>query len=244
MGFNVCVAGATGNVGRTMLEILEEQNFPVNRLRLLASARSVGKKLRFRGADIEVEELGLDSFEKGEIVLSSPGASVSRWYVPSAVEAGAMVIDNTGAFRMNPEVPLVVPEVNPEEAFKHAGAYTAFVTSLWRDNQLDEAESLGQIWLAAALQEHSDEQVLWARNVLLRVAHVNHRFDEALAYGEAMIGMDPATDARLVVAQILREQGEDQEALAQIEQFIARTQKPGLRAQARSMKKSIEASAL
>ncbi|MCE5252318.1 aspartate-semialdehyde dehydrogenase [bacterium] len=121
MGFNVCVAGATGNVGRTMLKILEERNFPVDRIRLLASSRSVGKTLSFRGNDIEVEELALDSFEKGELVLSSPGGSVSKWYVPSAIKAGALIIDNTSAFRMDKDVPLVVPEVNPHEAFKHHG---------------------------------------------------------------------------------------------------------------------------
>ncbi len=121
MGFNVCIAGATGNVGRTMISILEERNFPVDRLRLLASARSVGKKLTFKGADIAVEELTLNSFEKGEIVLSSPGGSVSKWYAPSAIKAGAVIIDNTSAFRMESHVPLVVPEVNPEEAHKHQG---------------------------------------------------------------------------------------------------------------------------
>ena len=121
MGFKVCVAGATGNVGRTMIQILEERNFPVDRLRLLASSRSAGKKLTFRGEEILVEELTLHSFEKGEIVLSSPGGSVSKWYVPSAAKAGALVIDNTSAFRMEKHVPLVVPEVNPEEAFKHEG---------------------------------------------------------------------------------------------------------------------------
>ncbi|MHB9027401.1 MAG: aspartate-semialdehyde dehydrogenase [Candidatus Latescibacterota bacterium] len=120
MGFNVCVAGATGNVGRTMIQILEERNFPVDRLRLLASSRSVGKKLAYKGADIAVEELTPESFEKGEIVLSSPGGSVSQWFAPSA-KAGALVIDNTSAFRMYPNVPLVVPEVNPEEAFQHEG---------------------------------------------------------------------------------------------------------------------------
>jgi aspartate-semialdehyde dehydrogenase len=121
MGFNVCIAGATGNVGRTMIKILEERNFPVDRLRLLASIRSVGKKMSFKGTEIEVEELTLNSFEKGEIVLSSPGGSVSKWYVPSAVNAGALVIDNTSAFRMDSDVPLVVPEVNPQDAFKHKG---------------------------------------------------------------------------------------------------------------------------
>ena len=104
-----------------MIQILEERNFPVDRLRLLASSRSAGKKLTFRGEEILVEELTLHSFEKGEIVLSSPGGSVSKWYVPSAAKAGALVIDNTSAFRMEKHVPLVVPEVNPEEAFKHEG---------------------------------------------------------------------------------------------------------------------------
>lgn len=121
MGFNVCIAGATGNVGRTMIKILEERNFPVDRLRLLASIRSVGKKMPFRGEEIVVEELTLNSFEKGEIVLSSPGGSISKWYVPSAISAGALVIDNTSAFRMDADVPLVVPEVNPQDAFKHKG---------------------------------------------------------------------------------------------------------------------------
>lgn len=121
MAFNVCIAGATGNVGRTMLKILEERDFPVDRLRLLASLRSVGKKLTYKGAEITVEELTQDSFEKNELVLSSPGGSVSRWYVPSAVKSGAIVIDNTSAFRMEKDVPLVVPEVNPEEAHKHHG---------------------------------------------------------------------------------------------------------------------------
>jgi len=121
MGFNVCIVGATGNVGRTMLRILEERDFPVDRIRLLASSRSAGKTLKFRGEDIEVEELTLDSFEKGELILSSPGGSVSKWYVPSAVKAGALVIDNTSAFRMEDDVPLVVPEVNPGEAHRHKG---------------------------------------------------------------------------------------------------------------------------
>jgi len=121
MGFNVAVAGATGNVGRTMISILEERNFPVDRLRLLASKRSVGKTLRYKGEEIAVEELTPESFEKGEIVLSSPGGSVSKWFAPSAAKAGALVIDNTSAFRMDADVPLVVPEVNPEEAHNHKG---------------------------------------------------------------------------------------------------------------------------
>jgi aspartate-semialdehyde dehydrogenase len=104
-----------------MLTILEDRNFPVDRIRLLASSKSVGKTLAFRGTEIEVEELTQNSFEKGELVLSSPGGTVSKWYVPSAVRSGALVIDNTSAFRMEKDVPLVVPEVNPQEAFKHHG---------------------------------------------------------------------------------------------------------------------------
>jgi len=121
MGFNVCIAGATGNVGRTMINILEERKFPVDRLRLLASIRSVGKIIPFNGGETVVEELTLNSFKKGELVLSSPGGSISKWYVPSAVKAGAVVIDNTSAFRMDADVPLVVPEVNPGDALKHKG---------------------------------------------------------------------------------------------------------------------------
>ena len=121
MGVNVCVVGATGNVGRTMIKILEEQDFPVDRIRFLASSRSAGKKLPFKDAEIVVEELSQESFKKGELVLSSPGSSVSKWYVPSAVRSGAVVIDNTSAFRMDRNVPLVVPEVNPQEALKHKG---------------------------------------------------------------------------------------------------------------------------
>jgi len=104
-----------------MIRILEERNFPADRLRLLASMRSVGKKLPFKNGEITVEELALDSFEKGELVLSSPGGSISKWYVPSAVKSGALVIDNTSAFRMDKDVPLVVPEVNPEDAHKQKG---------------------------------------------------------------------------------------------------------------------------
>jgi aspartate-semialdehyde dehydrogenase len=104
-----------------MIKILEERNFPVDRIRLLASSRSAGMKLEYKGAPVTVEELTPDSFEKGELILSSPGGSVSKWYVPSAVKSGAIIIDNTSAFRMYDDVPLVVPEVNPEEAHKHNG---------------------------------------------------------------------------------------------------------------------------
>ena len=117
--FNVAVVGATGAVGVEMLETLEKRNFPVKSLRLLASSRSVGKTLLFKGKKYPVEELTHDSFQGIDIALFSAGASRSREFGPSAVKAGAVVVDNSSAFRMDPNVPLIVPEVNPEDVKKH-----------------------------------------------------------------------------------------------------------------------------
>jgi aspartate-semialdehyde dehydrogenase len=119
--YNVAVVGATGAVGETMRKILAERNFPVHRLKLLASHRSGGRKLEFKGELIEVEELTHQSFEGVEIALFSAGAERSREFCPSAVKAGAVVVDNSSAFRMEENVPLVVPEVNPEQIKKHQG---------------------------------------------------------------------------------------------------------------------------
>jgi aspartate-semialdehyde dehydrogenase len=119
--YNVAIAGATGAVGETFLNILEERNFPIAELKLLASKRSVGKELTFKGKTYKVEELTHDCFEGVDIALFSAGGGRSLEYAPSAVKAGAIVIDNSSAFRMDPTVPLVVPEVNPEDAFKHNG---------------------------------------------------------------------------------------------------------------------------
>jgi aspartate-semialdehyde dehydrogenase len=119
--YNVAVMGATGAVGEEMLKILEERNFPVDRLVLLASARSAGKTMKFRGRDIPVEELKEDSFKGIDIVLASAGGSISKKFAPFAVKAGAVVIDNTSAFRMDPAVPLVVPEINAADIKKHKG---------------------------------------------------------------------------------------------------------------------------
>jgi len=112
--YNVAVVGATGAVGGEMIRILEERNFPVDRLKLLASERSTGKELVFRGKTIPVEVLDENSFAGMNIGLFSAGGSVSERFAPLAVRAGCVVIDNTNAFRMDPEIPLVVPEVNPE----------------------------------------------------------------------------------------------------------------------------------
>lgn len=111
--YHVAVAGATGAVGNEMIQILEEQEFPVASLKLLASSRSVGKTLDFRGESLHVEELRDDSFEGVDIALFSAGAAASLQFAPAAAESGCVVIDNSSGWRMDPEVPLVVPEVNP-----------------------------------------------------------------------------------------------------------------------------------
>ncbi|MEW6775964.1 MAG: aspartate-semialdehyde dehydrogenase [Bdellovibrionota bacterium] len=113
--YNVAVAGATGAVGREMVKVLEERKFPVAHLRPLASAKSVGQTIEFNGKDYPVEELTDNSFEGIDVALFSPGGSVSKRFAPSAGKAGAVVIDNTSAFRMEPDIPLVVPEVNPKD---------------------------------------------------------------------------------------------------------------------------------
>jgi len=120
-GYNVAVVGATGAVGVEMIETLEKRNFPVKNLRLFASERSVGKKLKYKGTDVTVEELKPDVFTGINFALFSAGAARSKEYAGSAVSAGAVMIDNSSAFRMEPDVPLVVPEVNPEDAKKHKG---------------------------------------------------------------------------------------------------------------------------
>ena len=119
--FNIAVVGASGAVGREMIAVLEERNFPISSLSLLASARSEGNRLEFKGESIRVERLKHDSFKGVELALFSAGGSVSKEFAPSAVKAGAVVIDNTSHFRMEPNVPLVVPEVNPETIATHKG---------------------------------------------------------------------------------------------------------------------------
>jgi aspartate-semialdehyde dehydrogenase len=111
--YNVAIAGATGAVGGAMLDVLQRKNFPVNELRLLASERSIGKKIVFNGKELSVQLLSKDAFAGIDIALFSAGASRSIEFAPAAAAAGAVVIDNSSAFRMDPEIPLVVPEVNP-----------------------------------------------------------------------------------------------------------------------------------
>ena len=113
--YNIAIVGATGMVGKEILAILAERKFPVGELKLLASERSAGSTLDFKGEEVPVTLLEDESFSGVDIALFSPGASVSDIYAPKAAAAGAVVIDNTSRFRMDPDVPLVVPEVNPED---------------------------------------------------------------------------------------------------------------------------------
>ena len=113
--YNVAVVGATGVVGSTFLKVLKEYNFPIKELRLLASSRSAGKEIEYDGKKIVVQELNKDSFKGIDIALFSAGGSVSLEYCPIAAEAGAVVIDNSSAWRTDPTLPLVVPEVNPQD---------------------------------------------------------------------------------------------------------------------------------
>ena len=119
--YNVAVVGATGAVGTEMLSILEERSFPIEKVVPLASERSLGKEVSYRGESMPIEVLNANSFEGIDIALFSAGSEVSRYFSPLAAQSGAVVIDNSSAFRMDPKVPLVVPEINPEDIKKHRG---------------------------------------------------------------------------------------------------------------------------
>lgn len=119
--YRVAILGATGAVGTELLELLESRNFPLADLKLLASERSAGKKVSFKGESLPVEAVSDRAFERVDLVLASAGGSTSKAWAAKAVESGAVVIDNSSAFRMHPEVPLVVPEVNPQAAATHKG---------------------------------------------------------------------------------------------------------------------------
>jgi aspartate-semialdehyde dehydrogenase len=145
----VAVVGATGAVGADMLRVLEERNFPVKSIRMLASARSVGKTLKFNGKEYAVEELTHDSFKGIDIALFSAGADRSKEFAASAVMAGAVVVDNSSAFRMDKDVPLIVPEVNARRIKDHKGIIAnpncstiIAVVPLWPIHQAAKIERL------------------------------------------------------------------------------------------------------
>lgn len=117
----VALLGATGAVGTELLELLQSRNFPLSELKLLASPRSAGRTISFQGEELQVEPVTKQSFDGIDLVLASAGGSISKTWASVAVERGAVVIDNSSAFRLNPEVPLVIPEVNPEAAATHQG---------------------------------------------------------------------------------------------------------------------------
>jgi aspartate-semialdehyde dehydrogenase len=121
MAKNIAIAGVTGAVGQEFLRIIEERNFPFNQCKMLASSRSAGKKVTLKGKEYTVEELTHDSFKGVDIALFSAGGARSKEFAPSAVKAGAVVVDNSSAFRMDPDVPLVVPEINPQDIYEHKG---------------------------------------------------------------------------------------------------------------------------
>ncbi|MGB5592981.1 MAG: aspartate-semialdehyde dehydrogenase [Crocosphaera sp.] len=118
---NVAILGATGAVGTELLELLESRNFPLNSLKLLASPRSAGTTLTFKGETLKVEATEAASFQDVDLVLASAGGSTSKAWAKTIVDAGAVMVDNSSAFRMNPDVPLIVPEINPEAAANHPG---------------------------------------------------------------------------------------------------------------------------
>ena len=121
MGVNVAVVGVTGAVGTEMLRVLERRDFPIEELRPLASSRSAGKSVLFRGNEVQVQELTADSFDGMNIGLFSAGGGISKEFVPYAIEKNCVVVDNTSAFRMDEDVPLVVPEVNANRISEHNG---------------------------------------------------------------------------------------------------------------------------
>ncbi|TVR12175.1 MAG: aspartate-semialdehyde dehydrogenase [Phormidium sp. GEM2.Bin31] len=119
--YRVAILGATGAVGTELIELLERRNFPLSQLKLLASPRSAGKTVSFHGESLTVEAVADGCFKDVDLVLASAGGSTSKQWLPQAVDAGAVAIDNSSAYRMDSQVPLVVPEVNPEAAFQHQG---------------------------------------------------------------------------------------------------------------------------
>ncbi|MDX2145854.1 MAG: aspartate-semialdehyde dehydrogenase [Rhodospirillaceae bacterium] len=145
----VAVVGATGAVGAEFMDCLAKRKFPVKDLRLLASARSAGKTARFNGKDIVIQELTENSFAGVDIAMFSAGGSISKRFAPIAVKAGAVVVDNSSAFRMDPTVPLVIPEINPQEIARHRGIIAnpncsaiVAITPLWPIHKVNRIRRL------------------------------------------------------------------------------------------------------
>ena len=147
--YNIGILGATGAVGREMMKVLEERNFPIDELRLLASARSAGKQLAYRGEGITIQEAEEDAFKGLDIVLGAAENDIAKRFAPAIKAAGAVFVDNSSAFRLNPDVPLVVPEINPEDVKLHQGIIAnpncTTIISLVAINGLRKASSIESI---------------------------------------------------------------------------------------------------
>ncbi len=187
--YNVAIAGATGAVGVTMMKILEERDFPVEKMVLLASKKSIGRELIFGNKSYKVEELRHNSFKNIDIALFSAGASISKEFAPSAVLSGAAVIDNSSAFRMEKDVPLVVPEVNPNDAFLHKGIIAnpncttiIMVVALKPLHDFSRIKRVvASTYQAAsgagakAMAELENQARAWAENKEIKVEHFKHQ---------------------------------------------------------------------
>ena len=178
MSQRVAIAGATGAVGAEFLKLLEARDFPLKSLKLLASARSVGKEIVFKGETLIVEELKQDSFKDVDLAFFSAGAARSKEFAPHAADAGAVVIDNSSAFRMDEGIPLVVPEVNADAAFQHKGIIAnpncSTIQMVVALNPLHQAARVKRVIVstyqavsgsgAAAMQELIDQVRAYSRN--------------------------------------------------------------------------------
>jgi aspartate-semialdehyde dehydrogenase len=187
--YNVAVVGATGAVGQTTLKLLAERNFPVASLKLFASKRSLGKKVTFRGEELSMDVVGPDSFRGVDIALFSAGSSQSREYAPQAVAAGAVVVDKSSAFRMEPEVPLVVPEINGAAVEGHKGIVacpncTSIVTVMPL-KPLHDAGTLRRVIATSyqavsgagvnGIEDLEQEMRAWARGEAIKPSHFQHQ---------------------------------------------------------------------
>ena len=175
---HIAIAGATGAVGTEFLRLLELRDFPMKSLKLLASARSAGRKIDCRGESLEVEQLTSSSFKGVDLAFFSAGGGRSKEYALKAVESGALVIDNSSAFRMDEEVPLVVPEINPEQAFRHQGLIAnpncSTIQMVVALNPIHRAANIRRVVVstyqavsgagASAMEELKQQFRAWARN--------------------------------------------------------------------------------
>ncbi|HEU0073831.1 MAG TPA: aspartate-semialdehyde dehydrogenase [Dehalococcoidia bacterium] len=187
--YNVAVVGVTGAVGQTTLKLLAERNFPVASLKVFASQRSAGKKVTFRGEELIIEAVGPDSFEGIDIALFSAGSEQSREYAPRAVKAGAVVVDKSSAFRMEPDVPLVVPEINGAALAGHKGIVSCpnctSIVTVMPLKPLHDAGTLRRV-IATSYQAVSgagvngiadleQEMRAWANGEAIKPTHFQHQ---------------------------------------------------------------------